>query len=115
MAASGLSVKGSIGSEAGPSIISCNSQINSSLFPAVLGIAMDGPALLFIEHVNVVTIFQVGQVDRLAFMAMQWLPGQTLDSRLASEEPMDNEQIVEIVRQIAACLLYTSPSPRDRG
>ena len=57
-----------------------------------------------IEHVNVVTIFQVGQVDRLAFMAMQWLPGQTLDSKLASEEPMDNEQIVEIVRQIAAGL-----------
>ena len=57
-----------------------------------------------IEHINVVTIFQVGQVDRLAFMAMQWLPGQTLDSKLASEEPMDNEQIVEIVRQIAAGL-----------
>ena len=45
-----------------------------------------------IEHANVVTIFQVGQVDRLAFMAMQWLPGQTLDCLLSSGEQIDNEQ-----------------------
>ena len=54
-----------------------------------------------IEHANVVTIFQVGQVDRLAFMAMQWLPGQTLDSLLISGEQLDDEQIVEIIRQVA--------------
>ena len=54
-----------------------------------------------IEHANVVTIFQVGQVDRLAFMAMQWLPGQTLDCLLTSGEQLDDEQIVEIIRQVA--------------
>ena len=54
-----------------------------------------------IEHANVVTIFQVGQVDRLAFMAMQWLPGQTLEGLLTSEEQLDDEQIVEIIRQVA--------------
>ena len=57
-----------------------------------------------IEHVNVVTIFQVGQVGRLAFMAMPWLPGQTLDSLLASGEQLGEDQIVEIVRQVAAGL-----------
>ena len=57
-----------------------------------------------IEHVNVVTIFQVGQVGRLAFMAMPWLPGQTLDSLLASGEQLEENQIVEIVRQVAAGL-----------
>ena len=57
-----------------------------------------------IEHANVVTIFQVGQVDRLAFMAMQWLPGQTLDCLLSSGEQIDNEQIVEIIRQVATGL-----------
>ena len=54
-----------------------------------------------IEHANVVTIFQVGQVDRLAFMAMQWLPGQTLEGLLTSGEQLDDEQIVEIIRQVA--------------
>ena len=57
-----------------------------------------------IEHANVVTIFQVGQVDRLAFMAMQWLPGQTLDDLLTSGEQLDDEQIVEIIRQVAVGL-----------
>ena len=57
-----------------------------------------------IEHVNVVTIFQVGQVDRLAFMAMQWLPGQTLDDLLSSKEQLSDDQIVEIIRQVATGL-----------
>ena len=57
-----------------------------------------------IEHVNVVTIFQVGQVDRLAYMAMQWVPGQTLESLLDSGEELDRDQIVEIIQQVAAGL-----------
>ena len=57
-----------------------------------------------IEHVNVVTIFQVGQVNRLAFMAMPWLPGQTLDSLLASGEQLEENQIVEIITHVAAGL-----------
>ena len=57
-----------------------------------------------IEHANVVTIFQVGQIDRLAFMAMQWLPGQTLDALLTSGEELDDEKIVEIIRQVATGL-----------
>ena len=57
-----------------------------------------------IEHVNVVTIFQVGQVGRLAFMAMPWLPGQTLDSLLASGERLEENQIVDIITHVAAGL-----------
>ena len=57
-----------------------------------------------IEHVNVVTIFQVGQVDRLAFMAMPWQPGQTLESLLASGEKLDDNRIIEIICQVAAGL-----------
>ena len=57
-----------------------------------------------IEHVNVVTIFQVGQVDRLAFMAMPWQPGQTLESLLALGEQLDDNRIIEIICQVAAGL-----------
>lgn len=57
-----------------------------------------------IEHVNVVTIFEVGKVGRLAYMAMPWLPGQTLESLLASAEQLSADQIVKITTQVAAGL-----------
>lgn len=38
-----------------------------------------------IDHPNVVTIYQVGCHDRLAYIAMQWLPGQTLEQKLLSD------------------------------
>ena len=57
-----------------------------------------------IEHTNVVTIFQVGQVGRLAYMAMPWLPGQTLESLLASGEELSEDRIVKIISQVAAGL-----------
>ena len=57
-----------------------------------------------IEHVNVVTILDVGMVGRLAFMAMPWLPGRTLESLLVSGEQMSAEQIVNIITQVAAGL-----------
>ena len=45
-----------------------------------------------IDHVNIVTIFQVGQVDRLAFIAMPWLPGQTLETLLKSQTLWTNSK-----------------------
>ena len=60
-----------------------------------------------IEHKNVVTIYQVGQIDRLAFIAMQWLPGKTLESIVAShsQEPQIEEtETKRIVSQVAAGL-----------
>ena len=57
-----------------------------------------------IEHINVVTIFQVGQVDRLAYMTMPWIPGQTLEYLLASGKQLDDDQIIEITCQVAAGL-----------
>jgi serine/threonine protein kinase len=58
-----------------------------------------------IEHDNIVTIYQIGQQDRLAFIAMQWLPGETLESRLVHEKGLLPEATVrEFVAQIAAGL-----------
>ena len=57
-----------------------------------------------IEHPNVVTIYQVGQEDRLAFMAMQWIPGQSLEQLLAAGTIFDEAEIRQIARQIAAGL-----------
>lgn len=57
-----------------------------------------------IEHPNVVTIYQVGQHDRLAFIAMQWLPGQTLEAKLHSTAAMADEDVRRISAQVAAGL-----------
>jgi len=57
-----------------------------------------------IEHANVVTIFQVGQVDRLAFIAMQWLPGQTLEAKLGSGVSLDESQVTDTVLKVASGL-----------
>ena len=56
-----------------------------------------------IEHPNVVTIYQVGSRDRLAYIAMQWLPGQTLEQRLLESE-LDEAEIRQVVSQIAGGL-----------
>ena len=58
-----------------------------------------------IEHDNVVTIYQIGQHDRLAFIAMQWVPGETLEARLARESNvLDETTVREFVSQIASGL-----------
>ena len=58
-----------------------------------------------IEHDNVVTIYQIGQQGRLAFIAMQWIPGETLEARLAHKGgSLDETTVREFVMQIAAGL-----------
>ena len=57
-----------------------------------------------IEHPNVVTIYQVGQHDRLAFIAMQWLPGETLEAKLNATVTMDEADVRSISAQVAAGL-----------
>ena len=54
-----------------------------------------------IDHENVVTIYQVGQQDRLAWIAMRWLPGETLESLLLREGPLEESQVRSFAIQIA--------------
>ena len=57
-----------------------------------------------IEHANVVTIYQVGEAQELAFLAMQWIDGRTLECRLQDEGPLDEAAARRIGAQIAAGL-----------
>lgn len=57
-----------------------------------------------IEHANVVTIYQVGQTDQLAFIAMPWQPGETLEAKLARGESFDESLIRKWVSEIAGGL-----------
>lgn len=57
-----------------------------------------------VEHANVVSIYQVGVEQDLAFIAMKWIPGETLDTRMQSEEGLSESEIRKIASQIAAGL-----------
>jgi serine/threonine protein kinase len=53
---------------------------------------------------NVVTIFHVGVAQRLAYIVMQWLPGETLEQRLQRERQLSWEQVSTLGRQVASGL-----------
>ena len=57
-----------------------------------------------IEHPNVVTIYQIGQDDRLAFIAMQLLPGQTLEAKLNAAATISETEVKRVAAQVAAGL-----------
>lgn len=57
-----------------------------------------------IEHPAVVTIYQVGETDGLALIAMQWLPGETLEARLARVTFIPEDRVGQLASQVAAGL-----------
>jgi len=57
-------------------------------------------------HPNIVTVFDVGQIDGLPFMAMELLEGDTLDDRLNEETPLSVEEVLEIGIQLCSALSY---------
>ena len=54
-----------------------------------------------IDHDNVVTIYNVGSEGPLAYLAMQWLEGETLEARLNRDGRLSPEEVIEFGSQIA--------------
>ena len=54
-----------------------------------------------IEHPNVVTIYEVGPEGPLSYIAMQWLPGQTLEEKLCESEVLPLDEVRQLAIQIA--------------
>ncbi len=54
-----------------------------------------------IEHDNVVTIYNVGNEGPLAFLAMQFLDGETLESRLKRDGRLSADEVIHVGSQIA--------------
>ena len=54
-----------------------------------------------LDHANVVTIFHVGDAGSLAFIVMQWQPGETLEQRLQHESILTTEVVRQFGKQIA--------------
>jgi serine/threonine-protein kinase len=59
-----------------------------------------------LSHPNIVTIYDMDEADGLAYIAMAYVNGPTLEKILASEEPLSGAKMLRILRQAAAALDY---------
>jgi serine/threonine-protein kinase len=59
-----------------------------------------------LSHPNIVTIYDVGRADHVAYMAMEYLEGRELKDIIASGETLPLDRIVEITAQIADGLAF---------
>jgi serine/threonine protein kinase len=59
-----------------------------------------------LNHPNIVTIHDVGQVEDTHFIVMEYLEGQSLFDMLKASGPMPLERVSHIVRQVASALDY---------
>src|SRR5499427_9082161 len=56
-----------------------------------------------LNHPNICTIYEIGEADGRAFIAMELLEGQTLRQRI-NRKPMDIEAVLDVATQIAEAL-----------
>lgn len=59
-----------------------------------------------LNHPNIVTIYDVGRADHVAFMAMEYLEGRELKEIIASGEMLQLDRVAEIIAQIADALAF---------
>jgi serine/threonine protein kinase len=59
-----------------------------------------------LNHPNIVTIYDVGRTDDVAFIAMEHLEGQELKEIITSKQKLPPARIVEITAQVADALAY---------
>src|SRR5437667_2110607 len=59
-----------------------------------------------LSHPGIVTIYDMAEQDGMAYIAMEFVPGSTLEQILSLKEPLEPERIFSILRQTAASLDY---------
>ncbi len=59
-----------------------------------------------LNHPNIVTIYDVGRTDQLAYIAMEWLEGRSLREILDSGTVLPAEKVADIAAQVADGLAY---------
>ncbi len=59
-----------------------------------------------LNHPNIVTIYDVGRTEQVAYMAMEFLEGQELKDIIASGRLPATEQVVDIIAQVADGLWF---------
>ncbi len=64
----------------------------------------EAQAAASLVHANIVQIYEVGHVDRLHFIAQEYVEGHNLKQWLARRAPPDLPHAISIMRQVAAAL-----------
>ena len=59
-----------------------------------------------LNHPNIVTIYDIGKSERVAYMAMEFLEGEELRATLAAGQPLPAAQALDVVIQVAEGLAY---------
>ncbi len=59
-----------------------------------------------LNHPNIVTIYDIGKSERVAYMAMEFLEGEELRATLAAGQPLPVSQALDVVIQVAEGLAY---------
>jgi tRNA A-37 threonylcarbamoyl transferase component Bud32 len=59
-----------------------------------------------LSHPGIVTIYDMDEVDGLAYIAMEFVDGQTLEEILSRPEAIGADRLKEVLRQAAAALDY---------
>lgn len=59
-----------------------------------------------LDHPNLVRILDPGPEDGIPYLAMEYVPGETLDQRLKACGPLPFVEIVGIARQVAAAMAH---------
>jgi serine/threonine protein kinase len=59
-----------------------------------------------LNHPNIVTIYDIGKSERVAYMAMEFLEGEELRHALASGQPLPLLQALDVIMQVAEGLAY---------
>ena len=72
--------------------------------PARRRFEREGRAIASVVHEHVVPIFAVDEHDGLPYLVMQYVPGQSLEERLASDGPLDPLEVTRIALQVSKAL-----------
>jgi serine/threonine protein kinase len=59
-----------------------------------------------LDHPNILTIYEVGQIEGVYFIAMRFLEGRTLSQILEAEGPLPVSRVRAIIEQVASALDY---------
>jgi serine/threonine-protein kinase len=59
-----------------------------------------------LNHPNIATIYDVGETDGIAYIAMELVTGQPLDQLLAAHSRLPFERVLQLGQQLASALAY---------
>jgi serine/threonine protein kinase len=68
--------------------------------------AQEATAIARLDHKGIVTIYDVGQQDDVAYIAMEYIDEQSLEAVIASSEYLSNPEVFRILSEIAGALDY---------